>query len=112
MLHAWIRCALACHSLINSCPSLINSCPLSHVHPRFAPIGICFLLGERIVRMEDPIEEFTGLAVYMGTVTAGLAIHAFIVLPLIYVIVVRRNPFKFAFHMLEAIILALGTASR
>jgi Na+/H+-dicarboxylate symporter len=79
---------------------------------RFAPIGICFLLAERIVRMTDPSKEFTALGVYMGTVIAGLAIHALIILPATYLVIVRKNPFKFALHMMQALILALGTASR
>jgi Na+/H+-dicarboxylate symporter len=77
----------------------------------FAPIGICFLLAERIVRMKDPLNEFAALGVYMGTVAAGLLIHGFIFLPLIYLIFTRRNPFKFGFHMMKALVNALGTAS-
>jgi Na+/H+-dicarboxylate symporter len=84
----------------------------STLYFRFAPIGICFLLAERIVRMTDPLKEFTALGVYMGTVIAGLAIHAIIVLPLIYLVFVRKNPFKFALNMMQALVLALGTASR
>ena len=62
--------------------------------------------------MDDPLREFAALGVYMGTVTAGLLIHAIIVLPVIYLIFVRKNPFKFMYNMLGALILALGTASR
>ena len=79
---------------------------------RFAPIGICFLLAERIVNMWNLAWELEALALFIGTVAAGLSIHAFIILPGIYAIFVRRNPFQFGMHMLPAILTALGTSSR
>ena len=62
--------------------------------------------------MKDPFHEFRALAVFIGTVTAGLAIHGLIILPGTYLVIVRKNPFKFALHMMQALILAFGTASR
>ena len=79
---------------------------------RYSPIGIAFLLAGRIVGMANPEEAFLQLAWYMMTVLVGLAIHGLIVLPLIYVIFARKNPFKHIFHMTQALLTALGTASR
>jgi len=62
--------------------------------------------------MEDPSSVFVQLAYYMITVLAGLAIHGFIVLPLVYLIACRKNPFLFIHGMLKAILTAWGTASR
>lgn len=70
------------------------------------------LLAERIVRMDDPAKAFEKLSYYMLTVLLGLGIHALIILPTIYVISTRRNPFKLALHMGEALLTAWGTASR
>ena len=84
-----------------------------HSRPsRFSPIGIAFLLAGKIVGMADPEQAFLQLAWYMMTVLLGLAIHGFIILPLIYVIFARKNPFKHLFHMTQALLTALGTASR
>lgn len=47
------------------------------------------------MKMEDPQETLTQLGLYMATVIAGLAIHGLIVLPLIYLVIVRKNPFKY-----------------
>ncbi|KAL5020528.1 hypothetical protein ScPMuIL_003420 [Solemya velum] len=77
----------------------------------YAPFGIMFLIAAKVIEMEDPAKTFTQLAYYMLTVLAGLAVHGFIVLPLIYFIVVRRNPYKFMYNMVKALTTALATAS-
>ncbi len=51
------------------------------------------------------------LAKYMSTVLIGLAIHAFIVLPLVLVIFTRRNPLRFMWQMRRALMTAFGTDS-
>jgi len=48
---------------------------------------------------------------YIITVIAGLVLHGFIVLPIIYLIFVRRNPFKHFVGSLQALVTALGTDS-
>ena len=52
------------------------------------------------------------LGLYMVTVITGLLIHAFIILPLLYFIVVRKNPFRFLAGMRDAVVFAFGSASR
>lgn len=61
--------------------------------------------------MEDPAEIFKSISYYMLTVLVGLSIHGLIVLPLIYLIIARRNVFRFMFNMLEALLIALATSS-
>jgi solute carrier family 1 (high affinity glutamate transporter) protein 1/solute carrier family 1 (high affinity glutamate transporter) protein 3 len=55
---------------------------------------------------------FTQLGYYMLTVLAGLAVHGFIVLPLVYFIGTRKNPIIFMYNMIRALLTAWGTASR
>jgi len=62
--------------------------------------------------MEDPATMFTQLGYYMLTVLVGLAIHGFLVLPGIYFIATRENPYLFMWRMSKALITAWGTASR
>ena len=78
---------------------------------RYTPIGVCFLVAGKIISM-DNLDEFTTLGWYIMTVLVGLFLHGFIVLPIIYVVFARKNPFKLLIHMSQALITALGTASR
>lgn len=45
------------------------------------------------------------------TVMVGLTIHGMIVLPAIFFLVTRRNPFSFIYGLLPAMVTALGTSS-
>ena len=71
-----------------------------------------FLIAAEVVKMEDPVAELEALGLYMATVLTGLAIHGFIILPLLYFAVVRKNPYKYIYGLLQAMATALGTASR
>jgi Na+/H+-dicarboxylate symporter len=62
--------------------------------------------------MESISDVLTKLGLYMATVISGLVIHAVIVLPLIYFIFTRKNPFKFIFGLRAALLTAFGTSSR
>jgi solute carrier family 1 (high affinity glutamate transporter) protein 1/solute carrier family 1 (high affinity glutamate transporter) protein 3 len=79
---------------------------------RYSPIGILFLVAAEIIEMEDPMKELEQLGLYILTVLAGLAIHGLIIIPLLYLVITRRNPFKYLYNVLQALITALGTASR
>ena len=79
---------------------------------RYSPIGILFLVASEIVNMKDPVAELESLGLYIGTVLAGLCIHGFIILPLLYFIFVRKNPIIYIYGILQAMATALGTASR
>ncbi len=81
-------------------------------HLRYAPIGIMFLIAGKIVEMDDISEMGGQLAMYTITVIIGLTIHAVIVLPSLYFLVTRKNPFVFIAGLLQALVTALGTSSR
>ena len=93
-------------------PQCVSDSTSILISPRYCPIGITFLLASKIVQMKDPATSFTQLAYYMATVIVGLATHFFIILPLLYFIFTRKNPFKFMAQMSPALFLAVSTASR
>ena len=41
------------------------------------------------------------LGLYIATVVAGLAIHGLIVLPMIYLVIVKKNPFTYIYGVLQ-----------
>ncbi|XP_068106881.1 excitatory amino acid transporter 1 [Hyperolius riggenbachi] len=77
----------------------------------YAPIGILFLIAGKIAEMEDMGVVGGQLGMYTITVIIGLLIHAVFVLPLLYFLVTRKNPWMFIGGLLQALITALGTSS-
>ena len=77
----------------------------------YSPIGIVFLIAVQLIKMDKLGTIFTQLGYYMLTVLTGLAVHGFIVLPLVYFIGTRKNPIIFMYNMIRALLTAWGTAS-
>lgn len=77
----------------------------------FSPVGVMFLVLAKMLEMKDFTVVAGQVGMYTVTVLIGLLVHGFVVLPLIYVIVMRRHPFGFLLDMLQAITTAFGTAS-
>ena len=79
-----------------------------------APLGIFCLVTARFGKAQAEgkfIEELSQIGWYFGTVVLGLAIHALVVLPLIYWLVRRENPYKYLGQMSQALLTAFSTAS-
>lgn len=76
----------------------------------YMPVGILFLIAAKIIEVED-WEIFRKMGLYMVTVLSGLAIHALFCLPLIYFVIVRKNPFTFTMGMAQALVTALMISS-
>ncbi|XP_061108137.1 excitatory amino acid transporter 3 [Conger conger] len=76
----------------------------------YMPVGILFLIAAKIIEVED-WDIFRKLGLYMVTVLSGLAIHSMVCLPVIYFAFVRKNPFTFAWGMVQALVTALMISS-
>ncbi|XP_069764612.1 neutral amino acid transporter B(0) isoform X2 [Narcine bancroftii] len=77
----------------------------------YAPLGIMFLVAGKIVEMENVLLLFTSLGKYICCCIVGHIIHGLIVLPLIYFIFTRKNPYSFLWGIFTALATAFGTAS-
>ena len=79
---------------------------------RFSPIGIASIIAGKLMEVDDVGALFADLGFYMLTVLLGLFIHGFITLPLIYLVITRRNPLKLYKGVLQALLVAFGISSR
>ncbi|XP_071115468.1 excitatory amino acid transporter 3-like [Haliotis cracherodii] len=77
----------------------------------YSPIGILALIAGKILGVKDLAGTAQHLGMYMVTGLIGLFIHAVIVIPLIYYILTRKNPFRVTLGILQALITAIGTDS-
>ncbi len=80
---------------------------------RFAPVGVFGLVAAAIAGLKLPeIEVMAGMMMrFFLTVTLGLAIHAFILLPLILLLIGRANPLAHFRAVAPALLTAFSTAS-
>ncbi|XP_006142173.2 neutral amino acid transporter B(0) [Tupaia chinensis] len=77
----------------------------------YAPVGILFLVAGKIVEMEDVGMLFASLGKYILCCLLGHAIHGFLVLPLIYFLFTRKNPYRFLWGIVTPLATAFGTSS-
>ncbi|XP_071478916.1 excitatory amino acid transporter 3-like [Diadema antillarum] len=76
-----------------------------------SPIGVFFLILGKILSMDDWALVFQQIGLYSATVIVGLLIHGFIILPLLYLIFTRSNPYRFLKGVAPAMVTAFATAS-
>uniref|UniRef100_A0A8D0D6Y5 Amino acid transporter n=1 Tax=Sander lucioperca TaxID=283035 RepID=A0A8D0D6Y5_SANLU len=77
----------------------------------YIPFGIMFLVGSKIVEMEDVVLLVTSLGKYIFASILGHIIHGGIVLPLIYFGFTRKNPFSFLSGLITPFTTAFATCS-
>ncbi|XP_077438864.1 neutral amino acid transporter A [Vanacampus margaritifer] len=77
----------------------------------YIPFGIVFLVGSKIVEMDDVVLLVTSLGKYIFASILGHIIHGGIVLPLIYFGFTRKNPFSFLSGLITPFTTAFATCS-
>jgi len=78
----------------------------------YHPIGLLFLISKKIMDMGDDMAETWGaLGYFILTTIVCLTVHFFIVLPLVYFLTTRKNPFAYMWGMMQPIVTAFANAS-
>ena len=85
-----------------------------HIVIAFAPVGIFALIAARMGESGGWVgfvPELIKLGWYASTVISGLLIHGLIILPLILVLIAKRNASRYGGNVLPALSTAFSTAS-
>ncbi|MFH4981552.1 hypothetical protein AB6A40_008261 [Gnathostoma spinigerum] len=77
----------------------------------FAPIGIVCLIAGNLLELENISDTAHILFMYIVTVLLGFLIHTTVIMPGIYFLITRKNPWKFFKGVLQAVVTGFGTAS-
>ncbi|CAJ0603797.1 unnamed protein product [Cylicocyclus nassatus] len=77
----------------------------------FAPIGITSLICGSLLELDDISLAVTAMTKFTLTVLIGLFIHSFITIPVLYVLLTRKNPVNIFKYIMEGGMAALGTSS-
>ena len=79
---------------------------------RYSPLGVASLIAASILNVGDMQTAFSSLALFILVNVLGYACHQFVVLPLLYFALVRRNPFKIQLNVVESVLIGFAPASR
>ncbi|GAB4342241.1 MAG: dicarboxylate/amino acid:cation symporter [Candidatus Abyssubacteria bacterium] len=85
-----------------------------HIIMYLAPVGVFALIAYRLGLAGGGAmfwAELARLMKYASTVIAGLLLHGAVVLPLLLLVLARRNPARYALNMGSALTTAFSTAS-
>lgn len=75
------------------------------------PMAVLFLVLPQVLSVKQLSELLGSVGWYTLTVMIGLFTHGLIVLPTLYFVMTRKNPFTFLTQMSAALMTAFGTAS-
>ncbi|XP_026216328.1 excitatory amino acid transporter 3-like [Anabas testudineus] len=76
----------------------------------YLPVAVLFIIAGHVVDVDD-WATISKLGTLMGVIVLGLAIHGTVVLPLIYFLFVRRNPFTVFLAVYPALVTAAIVSS-
>ncbi|KHJ77658.1 neutral amino acid transporter B(0) domain protein, partial [Oesophagostomum dentatum] len=74
-------------------------------------VGIPSMIAHKLLQVADFEGTFRMLGMFILCVILGLAIISFVTLPLVYLVIIKRNPFKFIKALSKALIHGIATSS-
>lgn len=78
---------------------------------KLLPLGMFFWMLQEGLETGAPVQLLGSLSLFLVTALGCIAFHQFVLLPFLYLVLVRRNPVRYHFNLLPAILTAFGTAS-
>jgi Na+/H+-dicarboxylate symporter len=78
---------------------------------KFTPLGIFGIVAKVIADQDDLINLISSMSLYMGTVIAALAIHAFVTLPILSGFIGKVRPWAHLRNMSTPLLTAFSTSS-
>ncbi|XP_067676383.1 excitatory amino acid transporter 3-like [Haliotis asinina] len=75
------------------------------------PLGVLSLIAGKILSVSDLSGMVHHIGMFIATCMTGLFVHTVAVIPLIYFILTRKNPYKVSLGVVQALLTALATNS-
>jgi len=76
-----------------------------------SPVGVASVIMSKILTVEELSTVMSTLALFIVTCVVGILLYQIVFQNLLYLLIVRKNPFTFYFNLLEAWVTAFATAS-
>lgn len=90
---------------------LLHFCIGNFWYFRLTPVGITSVIAGKILGVNDLALVMSQLAWFIVTIVLGVLIYQLIIMQLIYLMIVRRNPFKFYVGLAQGTLTAFAMAS-
>ncbi|CAL1298344.1 unnamed protein product [Larinioides sclopetarius] len=84
---------------------------IMHYFLKMLPMGMFFWMFAEGLKSETPYQLLQYMGVFLATAFGCVAFHQFVLLPLLYIVIVRKNPIPYHINLLPAIFTAFGTSS-
>ncbi|CAG9859990.1 unnamed protein product [Phyllotreta striolata] len=75
------------------------------------PVGLFSIIAGKLLSVADVLLVITQLGWFVATIIVGVYLYQLVILQLIYLIILRKNPFKYYFSFMPSTITAFAAAS-
>eukprot|EP00092_Neocalanus_flemingeri_P031716 GFUD01034450.1.p1 GENE.GFUD01034450.1~~GFUD01034450.1.p1 ORF type:complete len:457 (+),score=74.11 GFUD01034450.1:121-1491(+) len=77
----------------------------------FGPIGILSLVWYQTLKIEDISLTLSQMGLYILTILIVLLIHAWVFMPLVFLLITRHNPYRYMYNIMEVLPTVITTSS-
>ncbi|KAJ8298631.1 hypothetical protein KUTeg_022691 [Tegillarca granosa] len=78
---------------------------------KFTPIGVTSLIATSVSQIKELENTFRSLGLFVGTYTIGILVHHFLLVPVVWLIVMRTNPLRLLLTSFRPIITVFAPPS-